>query len=124
MKRETKKKVIKKLSLVDKWRNTAALLKQSLTDTQAKVEYWRGKYEALDEKLDDVTSITERKYRDLMKDIEGQQMPLYRENQWLKETIELLTIPADKIGKLEEIRRERIQREDPLNDYERRRRGY
>ena len=118
------KKKEKKMTLVDKWRNTAALLKQSLTDTQAKVEYWKGKYEALDEKLDDVTSTTERKYQNLMKDIEGQQMPLYRENQWLKETIELLTIPADKIGKLEEIRRERIQREDPLNDYARRTRGY
>ena len=118
------KKKEKKLSLLDKWRNTAALLKQSLTDTQAKVEYWKGKYEALDEKLDDVTSITERKYRDLVKDIEGQQMPLYRENQWLKETIELITIPVEKIGKLEEIRRERIQREDPLNDYTRRMRGY
>lgn len=121
--KKTKKKE-KKLTLADKWRNSTVLLKQSLTNTQAKVDYWKGRYDTLSDKFDDMESSVKSEYRQLMKDIEGKQIPLYRENQWLRETIELLTIPADKIGKLEEIRRERISREDPLNDYERRRSGF
>lgn len=110
----------KKVSLLDQWRNTAALLKASLAETQSKVEYWKGRYDTLNEKFDDIESSIKSEYKQLMRNIEGREIPLFRENQWLRETIELLTIPAEKIGKLEEIRRDRISREDPLNDYKRR----
>ena len=106
------KKKEKKLTLVDKWRNTAALLKQSLTDTQVKVEYWKGRYDTLNEKFDEIKS----EYQQLIRSVEGQTIPLAKENQWLRETIELITIPADKLKRLEEVRKERINREDPLNN--------
>jgi len=114
------KKLTKKISLLDKWRNTAALLKQSLGESQSQIQYWKGRYDTLNEKFDDVES----KYNKIISNYECVPRPIMLENQWLKEIIELLTVPADKLGKLEEIRRERMNREDPLNDYNRRMRGF
>lgn len=112
--KKTKKKVLSNIDkLKEKILGLEKELKLAKEETLEQVEYWHGKYDSLNEKFTDFES----KYNLFFNRIESTTLPVFKENQWLKETIELLTIPADKLGKLEEIRRERIQREDPLSNY-------
>ena len=112
--KKTKKKVLnKKDRLKEKINVLEKELKLANEEKLEQVEYWHGKYDSLNEKFSDIESM----YHKVISQYECVPNPILMENRWLKETIELITIPTDKLERLEQIRRERVRREDPLNDY-------
>ena len=122
--KKTKKKVLnKKDRLKEKINVLEKELKLANEEKLEQVEYWHGKYDSLNDSLNEKFNDLESMYHKVISQYECVPNPILMENRWLKETIELITIPTDKLERLEAIRRERINREDPFSDYNRRR-GY
>lgn len=108
-----KKIKTKKLSEKGRLKNEIAELNKEIHSKEADINYWKGRYETLSEKFDDVE---ERSNRTVSR-IEELSNPLFHENKWLKQTLEILIIDPEKMKKLDEIRseREKNEREMEIN---------
>ena len=102
-KKKSPKKVIKKITKESKLKKEILELKETIVEGERTINYWKGRYDSLNEKFDEI----EKRNNRFFERFEGKEIPLATENRWLRETIELLCIPAEKLEKLEEIRRAR-----------------
>lgn len=101
--KKTVKKVIKKITKESKLKKEILTLTEKLHEADRTVNYWKGRHDSLNEKFDEI----EKRNNRFLERFECKEIPFATENRWLRETIELLCIPAEKLEKLEEIRRAR-----------------
>lgn len=109
-KKKSHKKAVKKLTKEQKLKNEILCLKKVIESTESDVRYWKGKYDALNEKFDSINENNDR----FLDRFANTTRPMSEENDWLRRTIELLCIPAEKFQKLEEMRRQNFCGSDPM----------
>jgi len=102
-KKKSPKKVIKKITKESKLKKEILELKQEQKENIKSIGFWRGRCSTLEEQFSEIN----KNNKLFFERFEGKEIPLATENKWLRETIELLCIPTEKLEKLEEIRRAR-----------------
>ena len=87
---------MKKLTKEQKLKKTIKELNSKLKEALSYVEYYKGRYDGLEDKIE--------KVNDYLSRIEGTQVKYSEERDWLRKLIEMVLVDASKFEKLKELK--------------------
>ncbi len=97
-----------KTKKLNRYQRKIKLLEEELKEANNNCEYYKREYNAVEERKDKEIE----NMKSVFGRVEGSESLLASENRWLRDTLFLITVPADKLKELDRLRIERMNDEE------------